>query len=106
MGQSQAGVGGLDIDNAGHLPDFILQDDNLGATIDGLVYKEVPVSLMTFKGDKGITRCHPAGVISQTRDGNIFISPNIQDLETLEKLGQTFLTLLVVSRQGGSLKIR
>ena len=70
--------------------DLILQDDDPGAFVDGFVDIEVPIGLMAFEGDKDIARRHPAGMVGQSRDGNVCISPHIQDLQSLEKLAQIF----------------
>jgi hypothetical protein len=102
MGQSQAGIRGPYIDDARNLGDLIFQDNDLGAVVDGFVDEEVSISLMAFEGNKDITWGHPAGMVGQALDGNTIISPNIQDLEPLEKVGQTFPLLLVFSRQGDS----
>ena len=45
---------------------------------------------MAFESNKDVTWFHPAGMVSQSLDGNIFISRYIKDFQPLEKMGQIF----------------
>jgi hypothetical protein len=80
----------------------ILQDHDLSPFVDGFVDEEVAIGLQSFERDKNLPGGHPAGMVGQPLDGNATISLNIEDLKPLKKLSQTFLMLLVFTRQRDS----
>ena len=97
MGQGQTGIRSPHLDNPRVGRQVVFDNYGLGPVVDGFGNIEVAIGLITFESHKDIARLDPAGMVCQAADGNCFISPYVKDFQSLEKLGQIFPLLLVMS---------
>jgi hypothetical protein len=104
MSQGQPGIHGENLDDPGMGRHRVFHDYGLGSPVDGFGDIEVSICLMAFESNKDVARLNPAGMVSQSPDGNIFISRYINDIKPMKNMGEVFPRLLVLNRQGFAYK--